>query len=185
MTQLLTPTPTLTVARPAATIAKTTTNGTTVSAPIITSRRAWVAWMRGEETVPGEVLRAAVLDEPSRDALMLYPHRGDWHQGDPTQGRTWTLSQTELHTLWRNGAPHEDLTARVLDGLGKVLDQATTNDTENATALAAHAFIAWDSENTTAALLWTNEALQHDPSHPLATMVDQALHASRLPLWRR
>ena len=164
---------------------ETVTSRVIVSAPVTASRTAWVAWLRGDETVPAELLLPALLDEGSRDALLLYPHRGDWHRADPTQGRTWNLNTLELLTLGSNGAPNEDLSARILDGLGNVLNEATRNDDEHATALAAQGFLAWDAENNAAALLWTLEALQHNPDHRLATILDEALRASRLPLWRR
>ncbi|WP_380162675.1 hypothetical protein [Kineococcus sp. R86509] len=156
-----------------------------VSAPVAASRTAWVAWMRGDDTVPAELLLPAMLDEGSRDALLLYPHRGDWHHSDPTTGRTWNLNARELLTLGANGAPNEDLSNRILDGLGNVLDDVTRNDDEHATALAAQGFLAWDAENNAAALMWTAEALQHNPGNRLATILDDALHNSRLPLWRR
>ncbi|MGI4896904.1 MAG: hypothetical protein ACRYF3_17510, partial [Janthinobacterium lividum] len=158
---------------------------TTVAPEIAASRAAWVAWLRGDDTAADRRLIPALLHTESRDALMVYPHRGSWDHTDPTRGRTWSLSEDELSALWCNGAPDETLSNRIIDGLDKILDRDTNTDSEHAVALAVQGFLAWDAENVTTASLWVSQSLQHDPNLRLARLVDAALSRGILPYWRK
>ncbi|WP_432573391.1 hypothetical protein [Kineococcus sp. SYSU DK005] len=81
------------------------------------STQAWIAWVRGDDSVTGTALAAALMHHSSRDPLVA--------------GR-----------LLASAAPDPDVSDRIIDGVGRVLDEATGNDAEHAGALAVQAFIA-------------------------------------------
>ncbi|NAZ84628.1 hypothetical protein [Kineococcus indalonis] len=148
------------------------------------STQAWIAWVRGDDTITGTALAAALTHHSSRDPLLVLAHRGSWAEGDPTTGHTDPLTDDAAGRLLASGAPDPDISDRIIDGVGRVLDEATRNDAEHAGALAVQAFIAWDQDNTIAAELWAREAMQHDDRCSLARLVYAAVSRGVLPEWK-